>query len=86
MEYDADQRHAELIIKELGLTKDRRTRETPSSKPDKKEIKEEVRFKELQGDEATRYRAPTARANFLAQDRGDIRFAVKELDRRMAKP
>ena len=34
----------------------------------------------------TKYRALTARGNYLGQDRSDIRFAVKELSRRMAKP
>ena len=32
------------------------------------------------------YCAMTARANYLAQDRTEIRFAVKELSRRMANP
>ena len=41
---------------------------------------------ELTGPEATKYRAIVARANFLAQDRSDIRFAVKELFRNMSNP
>ena len=36
--------------------------------------------------EASRYRALAARANYLAQDRPDIQFAVKEIARRMATP
>ena len=36
--------------------------------------------------QVTRYRGLTARANFLALDRADIKFAVKELARRMATP
>ena len=32
------------------------------------------------------YRALSARCNYLAQDRSDIRFAVKELSRKMSKP
>ena len=39
LEYEADQRHAELIIQEVGLTESCRTHETPSSKPDKKDIR-----------------------------------------------
>ena len=35
--------------------------------------------------EATRYRRLAARANFLASDRSDIQYAVKEACRRMAK-
>ena len=34
----------------------------------------------------TKYRALTARGNYLGQDRSDIRFAVRELSHRMAKP
>ena len=36
--------------------------------------------------EATRYRGLAARANYLALDRADIQYAVKELARRMATP
>ena len=40
----------------------------------------------MAGSEATKYRALAARAMFLAQDRTDIGFAVKELSRKMSKP
>ncbi len=36
--------------------------------------------------EASTFRALAARANYLAQDRPDIQFAVKEIARRMATP
>ena len=36
--------------------------------------------------EVTRFRALAARANFLAADRPDISFAVKELARAMSAP
>ena len=41
---------------------------------------------ELDDKTATAYRAMTARANLLSQDRFDSRFAAKELSRRMSKP
>ena len=41
---------------------------------------------ELVGAEATRFRAVAARANYLAADRPDIQYAVKEICRTMAKP
>ena len=41
---------------------------------------------ELATDKASMFRALVARANYLSQDRGDIKYAVKELSRRMAKP
>ena len=40
----------------------------------------------LVGPAATLYRAVVARANYLSQDRSDIRYAVKELCRHMSKP
>ena len=40
----------------------------------------------LSEDEATRYRAAAARANYLSADRPDILFAAKEACRFMAKP
>ena len=41
---------------------------------------------ELTGLAATQYRSIVARANFLAIDKIDIQFEVKELARSMAKP
>ena len=41
---------------------------------------------ELAQKESTRFRRIVARGNYLSQDRSDIRFAVKELSRHMAKP
>ncbi len=40
----------------------------------------------LEKKDASTYRALAARANYLAQDRPDIQFAVKEIARRMATP
>jgi hypothetical protein len=36
--------------------------------------------------DSTKYRGLAARANFLAQDKPDIAYAVKELCRGMSKP
>ena len=41
---------------------------------------------ELDGDEATKYRALAARANYLAMDRPELGYASKELCRDFAKP
>ena len=41
---------------------------------------------ELAGEDLTRYRSVVATANFISQDRPDVRFAVKELCREMARP
>ena len=82
-EYEADQRHADLIIRETGASK-----LSSLSHPggDKKTIEEEVKSEELKGQEATRFRAVAARSNYLAADRPDTQYAVKEVCRRIAKP
>ena len=41
---------------------------------------------ELHKEDATAYRGMVARANYLAQDRLDIQYAVKECSRAMANP
>ena len=41
---------------------------------------------ELRGLDLTKYRSVVARANFVAQDRPDIRYSVKELCRDMSRP
>ena len=82
-EYEADQRHADLIIQETGAS-DKSTLTHPGG--DKKVMKEEGNSKELIGSEATRFRAVVARGNYLAAGRPDIQYAVKEVCRRMAKP
>ena len=61
-EYEADQRHADLIIQESGASK-LSTLTHPGG--DKKVIEEEEQSEELQGKEATRLRAVAARANYL---------------------
>ena len=79
--YEADQRHAEIIVRDMGLQKDSKAVTTPSTAPSVEEDEEE-----LVSEEAAMYRALVARANFIAQDRGDIAFTVKELCRSMSRP
>jgi len=83
--YEADQRHAEIIVDQLEVRKDKQGLSAPGRKEEDKE-KEHDDAEELDKDMAHKYRALTARANYLAQDRVDIRYAVKELARKMAKP
>jgi hypothetical protein len=80
--YRADEKHAEILLKELGLEDGSRGLTSPTEK----EVEEAGDELTLSPVEATRYRALTARANYLAQDRADIQFAVKELCRRMSSP
>ena len=56
-EYEADQHHADLIIRETGADK-MSTLSHPGG--DKKVIEEEEQSEELQGKEATRFRAVAA--------------------------
>ena len=78
---EADPRHAEIIIRELGL-EDAKAVQTPGI--DNLEV--DGGEQELSSSEATRYRAIAARCNYLSLDRVDIQFATKEVARRMSKP
>ena len=96
--YEADQRHAEIAVKELGLEKAKPVT-TPGSRDDASKMgavnvgqdKELLNMfmdnnELLTGTEATRFRAITARLNYLAQDRPDVQYSIKEVARRMATP
>eukprot|EP00973_Karenia_brevis_P000215 28347-Karenia_brevis.AAC.1 len=69
--YQADPRHAEIIIEHLGL-KEAKIVQTPGVKEAKTVDGDEEK---LGAAECTKYRAIAARANYLAQDRADIAFA-----------
>ena len=60
--HEADQRHAELIIKEVGLKGNSKGVATPGSKAEKEEEGEE---EDLEGNECTRYRAIVATCSVL---------------------
>ena len=62
---EADQRHAELIVKDLGLNEKTHAVSTLGLKAKEKEVDEGRLTKEL----ATMYRANVARGNYLSQDR-----------------
>ena len=83
-EWEADQRHGEIIVRELGLTEDSKELTVPGRKLTKAELDGDE--EELSAAEHSRYRALVARANFLSTDRPDVAFAVKELCRRMSAP
>ena len=82
-EYEADPRHAELIVKTLRLEAANGVR---SPGEDERAWEAEENETPLQGAAASEYRALAARANYLAQDRADIQFAAKECCRGMAAP
>ena len=90
IEYEADQRHAEIIIKELGLEASTSVNTpgmksvTPKGVPSDPGQRAESR--ELSAEMSTKYRKIGARANYLATDRGDISYATKEICRDMSNP
>ena len=83
VQYEADPRHAEIVIKQLGL-ENAKGLITPGTK-------EEVRTKEDHENEPNEeytsiHRAITARLNYLASDRADLAFAVNDVAREMSEP
>ena len=82
IEYEGDQRHVEICLKELGLGEDSKEVTTPGEKSQRKNQSKEV----LGRDESKKFRGIAARLNYLGQDRSDIQNAVKELSKCMAKP
>ena len=82
-EIEPDQRHADIIVHELGLHESK-----PVSTPGEAECRsdDEDSTQPLDEQQATKYRALAARANYLARDRTDIMYAVKEICRQMASP
>lgn len=82
IEYESGQRHAEIIIRHMGLKPDSKSVNTPGIRT---RDEGEEQLKELGPKETSLYRGIVVRAKHLSQDRSDIKAAVKELSRRMAK-
>ena len=82
--YEADQRHADLVVSTLGLQEP-----TGESTPGTREEVERMLKDEgepLPPHAAIEYRALAARLNYLALDRPDIQYATKEAVKHMATP
>ena len=73
-ELEADQRHSEMIVEEMGLSGARGV-STPGEDPKKHE--EEENGEELDPEKARRYKSTAARANYLAQDRPDTMYSTR---------
>ena len=87
-ELEADLRHAELIIEQLGLI-DGNAVSTPGTAaltPTADDDDDEEGAELLNPTDSTAYRAIAARCNYLQPDRPDIQLAVKETCRMMSKP
>ena len=72
LEPEAARRHAELVVRELGLS-EATPNPSPGEQASRKDEEQRVAV-ELGRDEARRYRATAARLNYLALDRTDILF------------
>ena len=85
VELEADPRHAEIVVKELGLEKATASK-VPGVKPTREELERSADEELLDRVEARKYRAIAARLNYLAPDRLDIGYSAKEAARHMANP
>ena len=89
IEYEADPRHAEIILQQMNMN-DCKPVVTPGTKEEghAKEGDAEHMKTDQELDEARKsaYRGIVARANYIAPDRPDIAYAVKELARGMSSP
>ena len=82
-EYEADQRHGEIMVQAMGLQEGKGVT-TPGEGEKPWMLEEES--KPLNAAAAVGYRALAARANYLAMDRADIQYATKEVCREMSAP
>ena len=83
-EFEADQRHAEVIVNSLNLQESKPVATPGEHRPWEEE--EKLGNEILEEARATEYRAVGARGNYLSQDRPDLQYAVKEICRSMSKP
>ena len=86
--YEADPRHAELVIKQMKV-EEANPVTSPGCKPSSGHAAQGGSTDDevaLEAEERTAYRALAARCNFLAIDRPDIQFAAKEISRHMSNP
>ena len=81
--YEADPRHVEIVIEQLGFQEAKPVATSGTKDEGRTQKGMEI---ELKGDEASKYRALVARCNYLAPDRPDIAYSVKELARQMSNP
>ena len=83
--YEADPRHAEALIRDLGM-ETAKPAKTPAEKKKGSDLKAMLESQPLNAELAKQYRSHTMRAAFLAQDRPDIAEATKSLARHMKEP
>lgn len=80
---EADPRHAELIIEQLGVDN---CRSVVSAGVDGADEDDKEDDEDILGADLTRFRGVAARCNYLSFDRPDAQYAMKEICREMSKP
>ena len=80
VDVEAEPRHVQLILKEMGMEECKGSDVVGRTPLDDEEETE------LLPQDARRFASIAARCNFLAADRIDIQFACKEVCRRMSAP
>jgi hypothetical protein len=81
IEYEADSRHADVIIEECEVMSMK-----PSKVPGVSEPEIDKEENDQEESQKTKFRGVAARINYLAMDRPDLQYAAKNLCRRMANP
>ena len=82
VEYEADPRQSEQLIRDLGMTGSRSVG-TPGVKATSEQIAAD---KDLSPERQRPYRGVAARSNYLSADRPDMQHAAKEVCRCMSTP
>ena len=85
IEHEADQRHVDIIIKQLGLTASKPVG-TPAVNDNAQGAKARSYEAALPREDAAAYWGLSARLNHLAQDRADLQFAARGAAKRMSNP
>ena len=81
IEYEADLKHAGLVVKETE-TANMKKRKTPGITVASDALEKAQEDKSFE--EQTKFRSVAARMNFLATDRADLQFSSKDLRQKMA--
>ena len=83
--YEADPRHAEMIIRQLNL-QNAKSVTTPAEKKKNSEVLASVGLPPVTAEQTTLYRSLVMRAQFLPQDRAALSEAVESLTRKIKAP
>eukprot|EP00959_Pyramimonas_sp_CCMP1952_P322694 6752659-Pyramimonas_sp.AAC.1 len=84
LEYEPDNRHAEIIVSQLGLDRAHGNSKSVTTPGVKQSADQDAEF--LDAHMTSLFRSVCMRINFLALDRAELQFAGKEAARGMSKP